>query len=220
VAGQIDFYWDIGSTNTYFAFHLIRPIAERHNAVLCYQPFNLGYVFRHHDYTLMDEPRAKLSNRRRDLQRWAAFHELPFRMPDVFPIKTSRALRGSLVARKHGLEVAYLNSIFRAYWEENDASIAEYEGLRRVAAEIGISPDRFEVECESEDIRAELIDITHQGLTSGVFGAPTFVLDGEIYWGKDRFEFIDAHLGGNPALPPGNRDTDDTVPEQMRNQRS
>jgi 2-hydroxychromene-2-carboxylate isomerase len=66
---QIDFYWDIGSTNTYFALHLIRPIAARHGATIRYQPFNLGYVFRHHNYQLMEEPRAKLSNRRRDLNR-------------------------------------------------------------------------------------------------------------------------------------------------------
>lgn len=215
MSGQIDFYWDIGSTNTYFAFHLIRPIAEKHRAAICYQPFNLGYVFRHHGYALTDEPRAKLSNRRRDLQRWAAFHDLPFRMPDVFPIKTSRVLRGSLVARKHGLEDAYLRSVFRAYWEENDPSIADYEGLRRIAADIGIGPDQFEVECESEDIRTELIEITDQGLQAGVFGAPTFVIDGEIYWGKDRFEFIEAHLDGKPALPPGRREADEEFAEQL-----
>jgi 2-hydroxychromene-2-carboxylate isomerase len=216
VAAQIDFYWDIGSTNTYFALHLIRPIAERHDAAICYQPFNLGYVFRHHNYTLMEEPRAKLSNRRRDLQRCAAYHDLPVHMPDQFPIKTSRALRGSLVARKHGLEDAYLSAIFRAYWEENDASIADYEGLRRVVADIGISPDQFEVECESEDIRNELVEITDQGLAAGVFGAPTFVIDGEIYWGKDRFEFIEAHLAGRPALAPGSREDDEAFAARGR----
>ena len=50
----------------------------------------------------------------------------------------SRALRGSLVARRHGLEEAYLDAIFSAYWEQNDGSIAEYEGLTRIAAAIGL----------------------------------------------------------------------------------
>ena len=94
---NIDFYWDIGSTNTYFAFHLIKPIAAETGASISYIPFNLGYVFRHHNYALSDEPRAKLANRGRDLQRWAEKHELPFRVPDKFPIKTSRILRGALV---------------------------------------------------------------------------------------------------------------------------
>jgi 2-hydroxychromene-2-carboxylate isomerase len=202
MAATIDFYWDIGSTNTYFALHLIRPIAERHGAVIRYQPFNLGYVFRHHGYQLMEEPAAKLSNRRRDLQRWAARHHLPFQMPDAFPIKTSRVLRGSLVARAHDLEQSYLDAVFRAYWEENDASIADYAGLRPVVEGIGLDPNAFEEEAESAPVRDELIRITDDGLNQGIFGAPTFVIDGEIYWGKDRFEFIEDHLAGKPALPP------------------
>ena len=199
----IDFYWDIGSTNTYFALHLLRPIAARYDAAVHYQPFNLGYVFRKHNYQLMEEPRAKLSNRRRDLQRWAVRYDLPFRMPDVFPIKTSRILRGSLVARELGKEDAYLDAVFRAYWEENDAGIADYGGLTALVETIGLDPEVFEAACESDEIRTELAAVTDRALEAGVFGAPTFVIDGEIYWGKDRFEFIEAHLAGNPALPPG-----------------
>ena len=213
---EIDFYWDIGSTNTYFALLLIRPIAARYGATICYQPFNLGYVFRKHNYQLMEEPRAKLSNRRRDLQRWAARHDLPFRMPEQFPIKTSRALRGSLVARQHDLEEAYLDAIFSAYWEHNDPSIAEYGGLTRIAHEIGLDAERFESECESEEIRAGLAEVTEKAMAEGVFGAPTFVIDGEIYWGKDRFEFIEAHLDGHPALPPGRDRADDAFADQVR----
>jgi 2-hydroxychromene-2-carboxylate isomerase len=216
VAKDIDFYWDIGSTNTYFALHLIRPIAARHGATIRYQPFNLGYVFRKHGYKLMAEPRAKLSNRRRDLQRWAARHDLPFRMPDQFPIKTSRALRGSLVARRYGLEEAYLDAIFGAYWEQNDPSIAEYAGLTRIAAEIGLNADTFEAECESIEARAGLAEVTERAMAEGVFGAPTFLIDGEIYWGKDRFEFIEDHLGGTPALPPGRDRKNDEFADQIR----
>ena len=208
---HIDFYWEIGSTNTYFALHLIRPIAARHGVPIHYRPFNLGYVFRQHNYNLMEEPNAKLSNRGRDLARWAAFHQLPFRMPDQFPIKSSRALRGSLVARQHGLEEAYLDAIFRAYWEQNDPSIADYPGLCRIAATIGMDASSFEAECEAEPIRQALVESTDGGLANGVFGAPTFVIDGEIYWGKDRFEFIDAHLSGKPALPAGLTDRQETT---------
>jgi 2-hydroxychromene-2-carboxylate isomerase len=216
LAANIDFYWDIGSTNTYFALHLLRPIAARYDAIIHYQPFNLGYVFRRHNYQLMEEPRAKLSNRRRDLQRWAARYDLPFRMPDAFPIKTSRVLRGSLVARRHGKEREYLDAVFRAYWEENDASIAEYEGLASIVRGFGLDPDEFEADCESREIRDELAAVTDRALEDGVFGAPTFVIEGEIYWGKDRFEFIEAHLAGNPALPPGRDRTDDAFADQVR----
>ena len=67
ILAAIDFYWDLGSTNTYFALKLIRPIAERHQADITWHPFNLGHVFKTNDYVLMNEPKDKLNNRYDDL---------------------------------------------------------------------------------------------------------------------------------------------------------
>ena len=193
----IDFYWDIGSTNTYFALHLIRPIAKRHDAQLVMHPFNLGYVFRHHNYVLTEEPAIKLRNRRRDLQRWAEKYNLPFRMPDRFPIKTSHALRGAIAMRDWDLESAYIDLIFRCYWEENDASVAEPEGLARLAEKLGVQSAAFLERIDSAKVREALIASTSGGLEKGIFGAPSFVIDGELFWGKDRMEFIEDALASD-----------------------
>ncbi len=190
----IDFYWDIGSTNTYFALHLIRPVAKRHNATLVLHPFNLGYVFRHHRYVLSEEPAIKLRHRRRDLERWAEKYRLPFRMPDRFPIKTSHALRGAIAMRDWDLEMAYVEEIFRCYWEQNDASVAEPEGLARIAEKLGVGAEAFLERIDSAPVREALISSTNLGLEKGIFGAPSFVIDGELYWGKDRMEFIEDAL--------------------------
>ncbi len=193
----IDFYWDIGSTNTYFALHLIRPIANRHGARLVMHPFNLGYVFRHHNYVLTEEPAIKLRNRGRDLQRWAEKYNLPFRMPDRFPIKTSHALRGAIAMRDWDLEPAYIDLIFRCYWEENDASVAEPEGLARLAEKLGVQSAAFLERIDSAKVRETLIASTSSGLEKGIFGAPSFVIDGELFWGKDRMEFIEDALASD-----------------------
>ena len=191
---KIEFFWDIGSTNTYFALQLIRPLVERYGAELEMHPFNLGYVFRYHNYVLAEEPQAKLQNRGRDLRRWAERYQLGFRMPDTFPIKTSRALRGALVARELDVEMAYVDRLFTRYWEENDASISEYEGIASVAQDISVDPDRFVARCEDDDIKQQLIDVTQGALERGVFGAPSFYIEDELYWGKDRMEFIEDAL--------------------------
>ena len=190
----VAFYWDAGSTNTYFALHLIRPIVARHGAILEYHPFNLGYVFRHHNYVLQEEPPAKLSNRRRDLLRWAERYQLGFKMPTKFPIKTGYAHRGAFVARDSGVEDAYLDAIFGRYWEQNDASIATEDGIVQVARDIGLDADAFRTALCSEDVAHRERASTQNGLERGVFGAPTFIVDGEMYWGKDRMEFIDDAL--------------------------
>ena len=191
---NIDFYWDIGSTNTYFAWHLIKPILAKHNAQMTLHPYNLGFVFREHKYVLTEEPKAKLKNRRRDLQRWAERYNLPFRMPDRFPIKSSVALRASLVARELNVETEFMDAIFSRYWEQNDPSICGLEGLTEVAQDLGLNAAAFAEQVEATPTRKALIEATQTALTRGVFGAPSFYIEDELYWGKDRMEFIDDHL--------------------------
>ena len=190
----VKFYWDIGSTNTYFAFHLLRRLVSRYDAHIDYVPFNLGYVFRHHNYALTDEPAAKMKNRKVDLMRWAKRYNLPFQVPAEFPIKTSRVLRGALVMREYDLEVPYMESVFRRYWEEQDASIQTYAGLASTVESLGVAASEFETRAESEEMRTRFIEVTQNALDEGIFGAPIMVVDDEIYWGKDRFEFIEDHL--------------------------
>ncbi len=74
----IEFYWDLGSTNSYFALHLIKPVAKKHDATVVPHPFNLGYVFRKQNYVLMEEPKVKLRSRKIDLMRRARRYNLRF----------------------------------------------------------------------------------------------------------------------------------------------
>jgi 2-hydroxychromene-2-carboxylate isomerase len=196
----IEFYWDLGSTNSYFALHLIKPVAKKHDATVLPHPFNLGHVFRKQSYVLMEEPKAKLRARKTDLMRWAKRYNLPFSMPTKFPMKTSPALRGALAMRRFGKEWEFMERIFAAYWEKNDASVGELSGLRPIAAELGVDQAEFEKLVESDEIRNELIAETDRGLERGVFGVPTFFVGDEMFWGKDRMEFIDDELT-TPSLP-------------------
>jgi 2-hydroxychromene-2-carboxylate isomerase len=186
----VDFYWDIGSTNTYFAFRLLPGVLARTGAELRCHPYNLGYVFRHNEYVLAEEPREKRLYRLRDLERWAEHLQLPFKMPSRFPIKTSRALRGALVMKYRHKEMEYMNALFTAYWEK-DLAVETYQDLAPIAETLGVSGDEFQAEAESEEIRQEIIDITQQGISKGFFGAPMFVVNGEMFWGKDRMDYLE-----------------------------
>jgi len=193
---QIDFYWDLGSTNTYFALKLLPPLAAQYKATIRWHPFNLGFVFQANQYELMREPKDKLNNRLVDLQRWARKYNLPFKRPQNFPIKTARALRGALAMRQWGLELPFIQAVFTEYWELDNGAIGDYRQLRRVAADLGVNADEFEALSESQTVRQALIDETNEALQRGVFGAPSMMIEGELYWGKDRFEFIEDHLAG------------------------
>lgn len=195
---KVDFFWDVGSTNSYFALKLLKPLAARYGAGISYRPLNLGYVFRRHNYVLMEEPKAKIDNRKTDLMRWARRYDLPFKVPEVFPIKTSRALRGAIAMREWGREAEYVEAIMNAYWEEGDVEIGEYSSLRPIAARLGVDPDEFEARAEGETVRAAIIAETETALADGVFGAPVIRVEDQLYWGKDRMDFVEAHLAGEP----------------------
>ncbi len=195
---QLELYWDIGSTNTYFALKLVAPVLERTGAELVLHPYNLGHIFRQNDYVVLEEPPAKLANRKRDLARWAEKYGLPFRFPTVFPIKSSRVLRGALAMRRWGVEMGFVEAVFAAYWERDDASIAEYAGMRPIVQSLGVDPAEFEALSESPAIRQALIDSTDRGVARGVFGVPSFLVGDEIFWGKDRMEFVEDELRRQP----------------------
>ncbi len=199
MVGTVDFFWDVGSTNSYFALKLLKPMAAKYGADIVYRPLNLGYVFRHHNYVLMEEPKAKIENRITDLMRWARRYDLPFKVPSVFPIKTSRALRGSIAMRDWGLEAEYVEAIFDAYWEDGDNEIGEYASLRTIVERLGVDGDEFEAKAEGEAVRTAIIAETEEALAEGVFGAPIIRVQDQLYWGKDRMEFVEAHLAGNPV---------------------
>lgn len=193
---RIDFYWDLGSTNTYFALKLIQPIAAKHHAQIHWHPFNLGYVFRSNNYELMQEPKDKLNNRLDDLHRWAKKYQLPFKRPTNFPMKTARALRGALAMRNWNLELPYIEAIFTEYWERDNGAIGDYGELRKVAVRLGVDADEFEQLSESDEVRQALIDSTEAARERGVFGAPSIIIGDELYWGKDRMEFVEDQLAG------------------------
>lgn len=191
---DIEFYWDPGSTNTYFAWHLLKPIAAEFSVEIRPRPFNLGFVFRHHNYVLMHEPAAKMRNRRDDLMRWANKYRLPFQIPETFPIKTSRILRGALASRTWHMEIPFMEEVLKRYWEQNDASVATDNGVLEIARQLGMPEDEYRDLFTGDVIGQQLRDATEIGLNRGVFGAPTIVIENEVYWGKDRMEFVIDHL--------------------------
>ena len=187
-------FWDIGSTNAYFALHLIKPILKRTNSDLTLHPYNLGFAFRSRNYVLMEEPAIKIENRKADLARWAKKYNLNFKFPSEFPIKTSRTLRGALAMREYKLEIPFIEAIFCEYWENNNSTIQNYAGMTPIVKKLGVSPKEFEKLCESDKIRQSLIDSTNDGIERGVFGVPSIFVGSEMFWGKDRMEFVEDEL--------------------------
>ncbi len=96
--------------------------------------------------------------------------------------------------RHWDLELPFIEAIFTEYWEKDNGEIGEYSELRKVATRLGVGADEFQEKSESHSVRQLLIDSTNKARVKGVFGAPSIIIENELYWGKDRMEFIDDHL--------------------------
>ena len=103
--------------------------------------------------------------------------------------------------RDWGLELPFIEAMFKEYWELDNGEIGEYSELRALAEQLGVDGELFEAAAESDRVRSALIQATNHGREQGVFGAPSMMLEGELYWGKDRFEFLEDHLSQLTAVP-------------------
>jgi 2-hydroxychromene-2-carboxylate isomerase len=188
---SLEMYYDFSSTNAYFAAFLAPELCRRVGVRLVWKPFYLGHAFRLRGHSVnRDHPPGKLEYLFLDHQRWSRRTGLPFNRPTTFPIKTSLALRGSIVMRAQGLEEAYIQAVMSAYWVR-DEDIAQAEVLARIAGQLGGDSVSFLSQIDQPEARDELARVTDEGIARNVFGAPMFFVGDEMFWGKDRLDFIE-----------------------------
>jgi 2-hydroxychromene-2-carboxylate isomerase len=199
----VDFYFDYSSTNSYFAAFLLPEVCRRHDAIVNWLPIHSAALFRGTGFDVMAMTPRKARYLWRDHQRYAEVTGLPFRKPSRFPIKTSAALRATLMipslvgedpddytASKMG---DFAQAVMRAYWER-DENISETALLGRLAQDLKVEGDRLVAAAASEDARARLAAVTERAIARGVFGAPMFFVGEEMFWGKDRLDYVERWL--------------------------
>ncbi|MEO7095751.1 MAG: 2-hydroxychromene-2-carboxylate isomerase [Polyangiales bacterium] len=190
---DVDLYWDFSSPFAYLASTQAAALAARTGAQLTWKPMLLGGLFRlvgQVDVPLdaMSAPKQRMM--RLDMERWARYLGVPFDFPTRFPMNTVKALRCWL-ALPEARRDAFREATFRAYWVE-DRDISADDTLRAL---LGEGADEVLARIQTPEIKQALIAATQQAADAGVFGAPTWVVDGEqLYWGQDRMGFVEEAL--------------------------
>ena len=186
----IDFYFDFSSPYGYLASTKIDALAAKHARTVLWRPMLLGVAFKATGGAPLPSIPLKGEYSRRDFLRSARFYGIPYRQPDPFPVSTVAACRAfySLDEPKDRRELA--GALFRAYFVEG-VNIGEPANVLRIAAELGLKPD-IESQAVKDATRAEV----EAALAKGVFGSPYLIVDGEPFWGVDRFEQVDRWLRG------------------------
>lgn len=189
----LDFWFDYSCPYAYLASTQVQALAQRTSANLVYQPMLLGGVFKANstpqNLSEVLGP-AKKKHNELDMLRWAERWGVPLQKPAGHPLRTVDALRATLAT---GIDPNVVNAFYRAYWVEG-RDVSQLETIRAVLTETGHEAAFARLDAYKDELRAR----TDRAISLGIFGAPTCIVDNELFWGQDRLRFVERALGGKP----------------------
>ncbi len=195
----VDFYYDFGSPNAYLAHLRLPEILERTGGTVALKPMLLGGVFQITGNASPAANPVKAPNGMRDMRRFIGKYRVPFRMNPNFPVNTLKMMRGAMVAQEEGYLERYNDAMYRAMWidalkMDDDVVLAE------TLDKAGFDAAHLARRSQEDAIKARLKSCTEEAARRGVFGAPTFFVDDEMFFGQDRLEFVEDALNGKSYL--------------------
>ena len=192
---SVEFYFDLGSPYSYLAYYRLLQMAEQQEIQIVYKPILLGGVFKATGNRSPIEIPVKGAYSILDMQRWAEYYQIPMQMNPHFPMNTLTLMRILT-----GVQLLHLEKFEQVLKLLFDAMFGTPQNLNEptVLAEV-LKPSGFSVEdimsmVQSEVLKQKLITETEQAILRGIFGAPTFFVGDEMYWGQDRLHFVEQAL--------------------------
>jgi len=196
MASDIDFYFDFSSPYGYFAATRIDALAARYGRKVKWHPVLLGVVFKKSGAAPLTMVPLKGEYSRHDFDRSARFHGIPFTMPTIFPIASQNAARVVLWLQNQDKEeqaIAFAKAVYHAFFVDGQ-DISDLATLQAVMAAQGLDVTATTEAINEPAIKEQLKKEVEQAIERGVFGSPYMIVDGEPFWGFDRFEQLEALL--------------------------
>lgn len=187
MADPIHFWYEFASTYSYLSVMRIDKVADAAGAEVVWRPFLLGPIFAEQGWN--DSPfnlyPAKGRNMWRDLERLCEEYGLDFKRPSVFPRNGLRAARIAFVAAAEGWCAEFTRAVFTANFAR-DREISEANVLAEILSDLGRDAaaitEASNAPANKEGLRVQ----TEEAKGRGIFGAPSFTVDNELFWGNDR----------------------------------
>ena len=195
---RVEFHFDFGSPNAYLSHLIIPGIEQRTGAKFEYVPILLGGVFKLTNNRSPVESYAGIRNKlpyeHLETQRFIRKHGITnFTFNPFFPVNTLALMRGAIAAQRIGVFAHYVDQMFCHMWAQ-PKKMDDPEVLRAALAESGLDASKLMALAQDPSVKEELAANTARSVERGTFGAPTFFIDDEIYFGKDRLRDVEEAL--------------------------
>jgi 2-hydroxychromene-2-carboxylate isomerase len=192
----IDYYDSMSSPWTYLGHMRFLELADRFGLTIRHKPMDLLKVWSvSGGLPLKQRAQQRQAYRHQELRRWSELLGLKCNLEPAFhPVADRRACYLVIAAQKQGLDWRVLTqALLRAVWAE-ERNIADHPTLEAIANENGMNGKALLAATENEDVKAEYEANTDEAMRLGVFGAPMYVFDGELFWGQDRLQMLEWRL--------------------------
>jgi 2-hydroxychromene-2-carboxylate isomerase len=192
---RLEFFFDYGSPYSYLANSRLPALAERTGAEVRYRPMLLGGVFKAtgNSSPAVEPCEAKRAYGGLELRRWVAHLGVPFSGNPHFPINTLLLMRTAVAARRAGVFEPFHRAVYPAFWADAE-NLGEPEVVARVVEKAGLDARALLEAAGDPEVKAELRATTEEAVARGVFGAPTFFVEDEMFFGNDRLDFVERAL--------------------------
>jgi 2-hydroxychromene-2-carboxylate isomerase len=195
---NVEFHFDFGSPNAYFAHKVIPGIEQRTGAKFTYLPILLGGVFKltsnQPPLVQFKDVKGKWAYQRLEIERFIRKHRLTaFKLNPHFPVNTVQIMRGALVAERDGRLMPYVEAVFRHMWEE-PKKMDDPEVIRAALDTSGFDGAAILAGIQEQSIKDKLIRNTEGSVARGTFGAPTFFVGEEMFFGKDKLVDVEEEI--------------------------
>lgn len=195
---KVEYHFDFGSPNAYLAHRVVPAIEARTVVKFDYVPVLLGGVFK---LTGNQSPAITLQGiknkpdyEKLEMQRFTARHGISdFEFNPHFPVNTLQIMRGAVVAAREGIASEYIDAVFHHMWAK-PKKMDDPDVIRAALAESGIDAERILPGTADPEVKSELLGNTQSSVDRGVFGAPSFFVGDQLYFGKDRLRDVEEEI--------------------------
>jgi len=184
---SFDFYFDFISPYSFLAYKKLNLLNANNSINIDYKPILLGGLHKLGDITAPAFNERKMKNMKNDCELVAKKNDIIFKWNNKFPINSLNLMRGYLVLDKE-LKKKYFDLCFDAYWKEN-IDLSDIKNFENILDNCSINKDSFLKKIQDQKIKDQLKQLTENAFKKDIFGAPTFVVNNQIFWGQDRLNY-------------------------------
>jgi 2-hydroxychromene-2-carboxylate isomerase len=185
---SIDFWFSVGSTYTYLSVMRLDEVAGKHGVSFNYRPFSVRVIMVEQNNVPFRGKPVKAAYMWRDIERRASARGVPAMLPAPYPLADfDLANQVAILASKEGWCSVYTKAFYRR-WFQGGVDASDAGPLAEIIASIGQDSRRVLDASQTQSIVDAYRAATDEARDLNVFGSPTFVVDGEVFWGDDRLE--------------------------------